>query len=49
MLFSSVADKMPTINKFFKKDFFSLPGLSEGTTFSSVFIDKKSKRSHKIV
>jgi hypothetical protein len=46
MLFSFVADKMPTKRKFFSKFFCLL--LFDGT-FTSVFIDTKSKRSHKIV
>ncbi len=49
LLFSSVADKMPTKKKFF---FFSKPFcllLFEGPTFTSVFKDKKSKRSKIIV
>jgi truncated hemoglobin YjbI len=38
-VFSSEADKMPTKNKFFEKFF----------AYTTVFKDKKSKRSHKIV
>ncbi len=38
LLFSSVADKMPTKNYFFPKD-----------TFTSAFIDKKKKRCHNVV
>jgi hypothetical protein len=45
LLFLSVADKMPTKICFFSKFICSL--LFEGT-FTSVFIDKKSKRSHKL-
>ena len=45
LLFSTVADKMPTKYEF--KKFFCLL-LFEGI-FTSVFTDKKSKRSHKIV
>ncbi len=44
--FSLVADKVPTKNKFFFEVFLLL--FFEGT-FTSVFIDKKSKRSHRIV
>jgi len=40
LLFMEVADKMPTKNNFFFKVFFE---------YISVFKDKKSKRSHKIV
>ncbi len=43
----SVADKMPTKYKFFLKQVFCL--LFFKGCFTSVFIDKKSKRSHKIV
>ncbi len=47
-VFSSVTDKMPTKNKFFPKVYCLL--ISEGTgTLTSVFIDKKSKRCHKIL
>ncbi len=47
LLFPSVADKMLTKNSVFFKGFFSLL-IFEGE-FTSVFIDKNSKRSHKIV
>jgi hypothetical protein len=40
LLFMQVADKMPTKNMFFSQSFFA---------YTSVFKDKKSKRSHKIV
>ncbi len=46
LLFKSLADKRPAKKKFLKKNFCLL--LFEGT-FTSVIIDNKSKRSHKIV
>ncbi len=45
---SSVADKMPTKKTFLFQSFFAITLLFEGT-FTQVFIDKKPKRSHKIV
>ena len=45
LLFSSVADKMPTKNYFFSPSFFAYYCFED--IFTSVFVDKKSKRSHK--
>jgi hypothetical protein len=50
VLLFSVADKMPTRKSSFFKVFFAYYFLKvRYCTFTSVFIDKKSKRSHKIV
>ncbi len=49
LLVSSVADKMPAKNKFKKKTFFDCYFLKVPVHLPSVFIDKKWKRSHKIV
>jgi len=47
LLFSLVADKLPTKNKLLLQSFFFL--LLFEVIFTSVFKDEKSKRSHKIV
>jgi predicted neutral ceramidase superfamily lipid hydrolase len=47
IVFSSLADKMPTKISFFKS--FLLTTFEGTRTFTSFFRNKKSKRSHKIV